>query len=94
MTHVWCVGVCAEGVLLTVGGTEQVEAEACEEGEEEEEEGTEASVVSGEIPCGEGVGEGHPREVTKAQHEPEPFSGDVHGSENCMLVVEGVPHVQ
>jgi hypothetical protein len=42
----------------------------------------------------EAVGEGHPREVAKDEHEPETFRRDVHRREDRGLEEEGVADVE
>mmetsp|Transcript_22790 Transcript_22790/g.67155 ORF Transcript_22790/g.67155 Transcript_22790/m.67155 type:complete len:263 (-) Transcript_22790:137-925(-) len=88
------VRVGAEDVLLQVGAAEDGVAQALERYHANEGPGRQLGVVRHEESRLQAVGEGHPAQVPKREHEAKAVRGDVHGREDGLFKVERVPDVE
>ena len=87
------VGVCAEAVLFVVDGAEDVVSKCLDGGDAQDALEAELDRVGGEVAGLDGVGEGHPDDVTKGKHHTKTVGNKVDGGEDGRLHVQAIEHV-
>lgn len=87
------VGVVPESVLLAVRCAENVVANELDSDNQESIHRAEDDGMNAEVLGLYGVDEGNPNEVTECKHEAEAVCCQVHGREDCWLVIESIEDV-